>query len=172
MSLWAKTQSLDFWAPRSQGSFCCRFTSLLLPGQSAVAELWRLLLLEALPSPSLESRGGTVDYFLLFSALPFCFSVLFRYLVSFLLTLNLSSSDYSFSFFILTLLIHSCKMEILIHHLSSKQYDFLEFIFILVWMGGFLCMTVHHLHGRSSGTWVTHGSGKGTQGLWKSSQCS
>lgn len=27
-------------------------------------------------------------------------------------------------FFILTLLIHGCKLEILIHHLSSKQYDF------------------------------------------------
>lgn len=72
---------------------------------------------------SVEWVGWNCGLFLTGLCTAFLFTVLFRYLLSFLLTLNLSS-DYSFSFFILTLLIHGCKLKILIHHLSSKQYDF------------------------------------------------
>lgn len=82
-----------------------------------------------LPFPwrAVEGRGATTDYFLLFSMLPFCFSALFSYAVSFLLTPNvfLTSSDYCrFSFFILTLLLHCCKKESLIHYFALKEYNF------------------------------------------------
>lgn len=91
--------------PREVGFLFQHGTSLLLLKSGGF-----LCLRLCLPFPW-RAVGRTTDYFFLFSRLSFCFSVLFSYPVSFLLTLKvfLTSSDYSFSFFILTLLLHCCK---------------------------------------------------------------